>query len=446
MRKRIALLMAVLTALGVSTTNVYAGEGKQELTITCRNTEALAPAFTTWIETTYNNWEKKDQVEVKMNAIEGQDSDYLTKVKLGYQDASQCGDLVWEDSFILPADAAAGYLADITSNLEGYADWSNGGYIEAVKEGALGGDGHYYGIQASTDSRGLLVNKDVLEAAGLGADWQPKDWAELLDGCRAIKEKCEDVIPMWMSVGKASGEGTSMNGYEMLLYGTPDADQSLYDTESGKWVVSSESILAANQFLVTLFEEGLTGEYSEMLDANEGNYAWEYLKNGQLGIYLTGSWFPQMYQEGGVMEWPEFTDKLNFIPMPTKDGSGTLTMSGGWAWTIPALSDNIDLAFEFLTEMMKPENYSAYIAITRELPVRDLSEYEEITSAPFFTLSQEKLEVALFRPKNDQYSTVSTYIAEMSENAVVELDAQAAMDTFATNVESAIGADAILKK
>lgn len=445
MKRSVAIIMAALAAAGVMSATCLADE-KSDLTVTYINNGMSEDYFAVWIQETFDNWEKKDQVELKINGIEAGDSDYLTKIKLMYQDASQCGDLIWDDSFVLPADAAAGYLADITSNLEGYEAWNDGSYIEAVKNATLGSDGAFYGIPASTDSRGLLVNKSVLEAAGLGADWQPKDWAELLDGCRAIKENCEDVIPMWLSVGKVSGEGTSMNGYEMILYGTADADQSLYDTASGKWVVGSESILAANEFLTTLFSEGLAGEYSEMLDSNEGSYAYEYLKNGQLGIYLTGSWFPQMYQAGGNLEWEGYEDELAFIDMPTQNGEGTITMSGGWTWTIPALSNDVDLAFEFLTELMKPENYQTYVIGSGNLPVQNMDAYENITSRPFYGESQDKLNAALFRPKNEMYSTVSTYIAEMSENAVVGMDAQAAMDTFATNVESALGADAIMTK
>lgn len=442
MKKSVAMLLAALAAGAMSTSCMAEGD----ITVTYINNGMTYDYFAEWIQNTYDNWEKKDEVELKLNGIEAGDSDYLTKIKLMYQDASQCGDIIFDDSFVLPADAAAGYLADITSYLESYEAWNDGSYIEAVKNATLGGDGQYYGVQVSTDSRGLLVNKSVLEAAGLGADWQPKDWAELLDGCRAIKENCDGVIPMWLSVGKASGEGTSMNGYEMLLYGTADGDQSLYDTAEGKYVVSSDCILAANEFLTTLFSEGLSGEYSEMLDSNEGSYAYEYLKNGELGIYLTGSWFPSMYQEGANMEWAEYEDTLAFIDMPTQDGSGTITMSGGWTWTIPALCDDTELAFEFLTELMKPENYKTYIIGSGNLPVQDMDAYEEITNRAFYAESQVKLQAALFRPKDELYSTVSTYLAEMSENAVVGLDAQVAMDTFATNVEGAIGADMVLTK
>ena len=169
---------------------------------------------------------KKDDVELVLNKIESTDSDYLTKIQLLMQDDSQCGDLVYEDTFQLTSDAAAGYLANLDDYLADYDAWNDGkSYVEATKA-ATYYDGSYYGIPSCTDSRGLVVNTEVLEEAGLGADWQPASWDELLDGCRQIKEKCEDVIPFWMILGKANGEAASMNGYEMILYGTEDGNDS----------------------------------------------------------------------------------------------------------------------------------------------------------------------------------------------------------------------------
>ena len=40
-----------------------------------------------------------------------------------------------------------------------------------------------------------------------------------------------DVIPMNIYAGRAGGEQTSMQGFEMLLYGTQD---TLYNTDTNK--------------------------------------------------------------------------------------------------------------------------------------------------------------------------------------------------------------------
>lgn len=439
-KKVMAVLMTAACVSSLCGGLTVKADEKQTLTITYRPVQTTqGDSYAQYIQQTYDNWDKKDEVELVLNTIESGDSDYLTKIQLLMQDESQCGDIVYEDTFQLTSDAAAGYLANLDEFLADYDAWNDGtSYIEATKA-ATYFDGSYYGIPSCTDGRGLVMNMAVLEEAGLGADWEPTSWDELLDGCRQIKENCEDVVPFWMTVGKANGEGASMNGYEMILYGTADGNDSLYDTAEGKWVVSSQSILDANQFVATLFEEGLTGEYSEMLDTGTDGYAADYLRQNKLGIYLTGSWFPSNFQEGGSYEWADYAEALKFVGMPTKEGSSTVTMSGGWAWSIPEKSQNKELAFEFLQEMMKQDNYYTYITAESNLPTIDTSDYPDILERPFMDVATEFLGNALFRPKSEDYSAVSTYIAQMSEDAATSMDAEGAMNTYKENVISTVG-------
>ena len=103
------------------------------------------------------------------------------------------------------------------------------------------------------------------------------------------------------------------------------------------------------------------------------------------------------------------------------------------------LSENRELAFEFLTEMMKPENYYTYITSESNLPTIDMSEYPDVLSKPFMETAESFLDNALFRPKSEVYSSVSTYIAQMSEDAATSMDAEGAMNTYKDNVISVVG-------
>lgn len=98
------------------------------------------------------------------------------------------------------------------------------------EKGVTASDGKVYGVPYNTDSRGLWYNKEIFKRAGLPEDWRPKNWDEVLDAARTIKEKEPDVVPIWMNMGKATGEATSMQTYEMLLYGT---GERLYDDAGG---------------------------------------------------------------------------------------------------------------------------------------------------------------------------------------------------------------------
>src|SRR5690625_7876825 len=63
------------------------------------------------------------------------------------------------------------------------------------------------------------------------------------------------------------GEKASMQGFEMLLYGT---ESRLYDEDAQKWVVGSQGFIDALEFLRTVFEEELTLSLGQNLDPNIG--------------------------------------------------------------------------------------------------------------------------------------------------------------------------------
>lgn len=422
-----------------------ASTGKTKLSITYVDSsgEGENSYFHKEIAQAYEGWDKKDQVELDIRPIVATESDYFTKVQLQMADASTTPDIYFEDTFRLSADVAAGYIADITEYTKNYEDWNNDSYLEAIKKGVMDPDGNVYGIPCSTDSRGLLYNKEVFKQAGLPDDWQPKTWDDILSACRTIKEKCPDVVPMWFSAPAAGGESTTMNTYEMFLYGT--GENPLYNESTGKWVNRSQGIEDSLTFMKTIFDEDLGGEISERMDANEWQYGADYMRQDKLGIYLMGSWFATFFQEGGNYQWDGYEEKVGFVPMPTQkgDNGGYITMSGGWAWTVTKLSKNQELAFEFITELMKPDNFKLHVIGSGALPTRDMSAYSEITERPFNDEATKLLGEAKFRPKNEKYAEVSTHIAQMVEAAVTGTEPKDAMETFATSVESIVGKENI---
>ena len=114
-------------------------------------------------------------------------------------------------------------------------------------------------IQAATEvleSLSPVVDNDPrYEKAGLldeNNEWQPKTWQDILDACAAIKEKCPDVVPFWCNSGKATGEATSMQTYEMLLYGT--GEKLLND--DNKWITGSDGIKNSLNFLNDIYSNG----------------------------------------------------------------------------------------------------------------------------------------------------------------------------------------------
>jgi len=182
-------------------------------------------------------------------------------------------------------DAAAGSLAPIDDYVKNWDEWSQ--YPESSIQGAKGLDGKIYGVPFGTDTRGIYYNKKIFEQAGLPTDWQPKSWDDLLSAARTIKEKVPDVIPMNIYAGRAGGEQTSMQGFEMLLYGTQD---TLYNTDTNKWVTGSQGFKDALTFYQTAYSEGLTPSNDIALDKAVGTrVSTELLPKGKLAIDIDGT-------------------------------------------------------------------------------------------------------------------------------------------------------------
>ncbi len=143
----------------------------------------------------------KDQVEadqpgkkVELVPIEADSNGYFTKLALMNQSGSEAPDVMYEDSFMVKTDADAGYLAPLDDYLAEWPDWDQ--YLDNAKEAGQGTDGKTYGVSLSTDTRAIWFNKEIFAQAGLDPNWQPKDWAEILETAETIKDKVPGVVPL----------------------------------------------------------------------------------------------------------------------------------------------------------------------------------------------------------------------------------------------------------
>lgn len=400
-----------------------------------------------WIMDTYNNWDKKDEVSIKLQPVVANDSDYFTKIQTQMQDVSTSPDLFFEDTFQLNTDVAAGYVYDISSEVESWDAWDTE-FIESLKEGTRGSDGNTYAVPVSTDVRGLWYNKDVFEQAGLGREWQPESWQDILDACEAIKDKCDDdVVPIWFACSNTEAEATSMNTFEMLLYGT---GETLINESTEVWNISGSGITDTLEFLKTCKDKDYIGTLSEVFDASDWEYANKYMSTGKLGIYLNGSWGYADYLENGSYPMEGYddetlTDALGFAQMPCQNGDGYVTMSGGWGWSIAQNADQKDISFDFIIELMKSEKYITYLVGSGNISTKnDMADYDEYNSKLFVDEATAMSETAFFRPHNENYSKVSSYIYEMVDTIMRnDTDLKSALSDFQTSVKTVVGEDKV---
>ncbi|MDQ8702026.1 extracellular solute-binding protein [Streptomyces sp. LHD-70] len=354
--------------------------------------------------------------KVKLVPIKAPDSEYYTKLQQMLRSPKTAPDLVYEDTFLINSDITSGYLKPLDPYLKKWKDWDQ--FVDTAKAAAKGEDGKTYGVPDGTDTRGLWFSKDIFKKAGLPEDWQPKNWAEILDAARTIKKKVPGVIPLNVYTGKPAGEMATMQGFEMLLYGT--GEDPLYDQDAKKWIAGGKGFKDSLEFVETVYKEKLGPEVSDALDPNIGTRArGELMPEGKLAINLDGSWLPQDWQAGAGHEWPEWSKELGLAHMPTQHGQapGKVSMSGGWTWAVPSKAANPDLAFEFIETMQTKANAQKWYVANSGIAVR-----EDVAADPAYVKAQpgikfftDLVEYTHYRPAYPAYPKVSTAIQEAME-------------------------------
>ncbi|MFF7100706.1 extracellular solute-binding protein [Streptomyces nigra] len=443
----VALAAATLTACG-------GGSGSDPDTLKVsfkQSTDNSVKVMDTYLADIKKQFEKANPgKKVEFVPIKAPDSEYYTKLQQMLRSPKTAPDLVYEDTFLINSDITSGYLKPLDPYLAKWPDWDQ--FIDTAKAAAKGEDGRTYGVPDGTDTRGLWFDKGIFAKAGLPADWQPKTWDDVLDAARAIKKKVPGATPLNVYTGKPAGEAATMQGFEMLLYGTNDGSSDpLYDKGSKKWIAGSKGFKDALAFVETVYKEKLGPDVSDALDPNFGTRVrGELLPEGKLGIDLDGSWLPQDWLEGSGHEWPEWSRKLGLAAMPTQHGQapGKVSMSGGWTWAIPAKAGNPDLAFEFVKTMQTKANAKKWYIANSGIAVR-----EDVAADPAYVDAQPGIKFFTdlvasthYRPAYPAYPKVSTAIQEAMEGVTTgDASVEEAAKAYDEELESATDGQVIEK-
>jgi len=380
-------------------------------------------------------------VTVALEPIQANDDDYGTKLALALRSPSTAPDVFYEDTFKVRSDVDAGYLLKLDSHLAGWEDWDT--FDAGAKAAGLADDGGTYAVPLGTDTRGIWYNKKVLTAAGVSLPWEPRTWQDILDTARKIKASDPTVVPFNMYAGKATGEGTVMQGFYELLYGT---GSELYDADAKKWVVGSKGFTESLGFLKTLYDEKLAVSPAEALDANVWKKVFgEWLPQGKMGATVEGSYTPSFWQKGGSYEWAEYGQDMGVTAFPTQNGQapGGVSMSGGWTLAVGAETKNPDLAFEFLATALNQKNSLAFNIASSQIAVRkDVAADAGYQAAnPFVKDVSELVAVTHYRPATADYPRISAAVQEATEAVITGAKSpeQAAAD-YDTAVKGIVGA------
>ncbi|WP_151734960.1 extracellular solute-binding protein [Paenibacillus tengchongensis] len=441
-----SLLLLTTACSGGNSESGAAAEGQEEVTITFRSSgseDTLTKYFESGLIDEFE--EANPDIKINIAPVLASEGDYTSKIVLQMKSPDTAPDIVAEDTSIIKSDAAAGYLEPLDTQVAGWSDWQDK-FIENLKAGVTGEDGKIYGVPATSDTRGIWYNKELFAEAGLPVPFQPANWEEVLEAARTIKDKLPGVTPLNLIVGKSSGEGVTMQTLEMLLYGTND---TLYNDETKKWVVNSPGLLDSFNFINQVFNVDQTGTSMQVaLNGQAGSIAFQQLfPQDKLAMAVDGSWAGSTWFENGAAPIENVEEKMGFAPFPTQNGQepGAITMSGGWAWSIPAQSQNKEAAWKFLEFLMNQENATARVVAEGNLsPRNDSVDVAGYTDRTFVAEAQALLDVAHFRPANDEYATVSAQIQSLVESvASGKLAPADAVQQLQDNVTRSLGEDKV---
>ncbi|WP_037909255.1 extracellular solute-binding protein [Actinacidiphila yeochonensis] len=383
---------------------------------------------------------------VKLVPVTASENDYYTKIQLMMRSPATAPDLVYEDTATINSDVASGYLKPLDSYLSTWSDWSR--YASAAKAAMkYAADGKTYGVPDNTDTRGIWYNKALFQQAGLPVPWQPKTWADILSAARTIKSKLPGVTPMNLYTGTAGGEQSSMQGFEMLLYGTPAAGNSLYDSTQQKWVVGSSGFKDALNFVQTIYHQGLAPKAQDALSANfNTELNTQLIPEGKLAIDVDGSWMPNSWISTGQKPWSQWQNTMGEAAMPTQNGQGKgkVSMSGGWAWSIPAKAKNPSLAWKFV-ESLETESASAkWNMVNATIAVRSdvAADPKYLQALPTNAFFNSLVADTFYRPGLPAYTQVSSAIQKAMESVTTgQASVDKAASTYDNDVKSVVGAD-----
>src|SRR3954462_7467185 len=214
----------LVTALAASALTACGGSGSDPDTVKIsfkQSTDNSIRVMDGYLADMKKQFEKKyPGKKVELVPIKAPDSEYYTKLQQMLRSPKTAPDLVYEDTFLINSDITSGYLKPLDAYLDKWPDWNQ--LVDTAKSAAKAENGKTYGVPDGTDTRGLWFDKGIFKKAGLPADWQPKTWDALLAAAPTIKEKVPGVPPLNLYTGKPAGEAATMQGFEMLLYGTGD--------------------------------------------------------------------------------------------------------------------------------------------------------------------------------------------------------------------------------
>lgn len=200
------------------------------------------------------------------------------------------------------------------------------------------------GLPLQYTTTNMYYNKNAFQAAGLTPPTidKPWTWDELYKNAEILKEKG--------GVKYGLAVDSSRARYDILMYANGG---SLVEKDGNSFAItvnSDKNVATLDRFVK---ENHKTMPLAIWSGGTADNPA-DYFKNGDIGIYLSGSW----NYNGFSSDIKAF--KFGVMPTPKGDVS-TSAIIGGGALSIPEKAKNRELATSFIKWMYTDENFQNFL-------------------------------------------------------------------------------------
>jgi len=442
--KRLMIGLLVLAIVSSFTFAKGTAEAQKEIVTICITDDREA-----WVNSRIEEYKAiKPNVEIQTIVLSGGANDRQAKMTMMMQSPQTSPDIMNEDGFKINADASAGYLFPLDNYIAEWNEWDS--FFSNVQEMGRAVDGKVYGIPLTVDVLGLWYDKGLLAEAGIPIPFAPKTWKEVLDAANKIKALGKkDVIPYFITTAKTFPERASMRLFQPLYNGTGN---SIYNPEIGKWTINKKAFLDVCNYVNQICNIDKLGPPLDLGVQNqvESIIQSSLMKEGKVGIWLSGNWMCRNWAPGMQYEWPGVTEKVGFTAIPTQFGQDPFytSMSGGWTLTIPQNAKNKDGAWDFIKFLSGKDSYLDMAMRTSELTVRKDVANEPAYNDParlYIKEASEMLQYTKFRPSLDVYPQVSLLCTEAMESIGLNTATpEQAYNTFISSLKDIVGAENLI--
>jgi len=252
------------------------------------------------------------------------------------------------------------------------------------------------GVPWYVETRLIYYRTDLAEQAGVQP---PKNWQELKDFAKALKEKAGAEWGMYLQPG-GTGSWQSFMPFAWQAGGEISKD--------GNFTLDSSEVQKALDYYASFFREGISP--TELATgAMEPGFV-----DGRIGAFVSGPWHMGILKEqgGAALE-----GKWGVVHMPTEE-AGT-SFIGGSDLVVFKDSKNRDTAWKFVQFLTQPAAQQKLYELVGSLPaVKDAWNSGELSDDPLLKAFGEQLDDAKSPPVMATWEQIADAIDDAIERVV----------------------------